>query len=158
MTAQRYQPSLPAWAGPYIGIPFADKGRTMEAADCYGIGKLIFKRELGIELPDVQDYDGTGPEDAEHITALMNAARESGDWIKVPFNKGAARSEWPERPFDIIEIRVEGFPDHIGVVAEPGVAIETRDTPSGCRALYYREQLWGNVILGFRRHRLLLNR
>lgn len=36
----------------YIGIPFVDGGCSFDGADCYGLGKLIYKEELGIELPN----------------------------------------------------------------------------------------------------------
>ena len=37
----------------YIGIPFIDKGRDFKGCDCYGLIKLYYKNELGIDIPDV---------------------------------------------------------------------------------------------------------
>lgn len=34
----------------YIGIPFKDRGRSIEACDCYGLVRLIYKDLLNIEL------------------------------------------------------------------------------------------------------------
>lgn len=36
----------------YVGIPFVSNGRNRDGADCYGLIKLIYQQELGIELPD----------------------------------------------------------------------------------------------------------
>jgi len=36
----------------YLQIPFVDKGRTFQGADCYGLVKLYFKNELNINIPE----------------------------------------------------------------------------------------------------------
>jgi len=35
----------------YIGVPFEDRGESLNGADCYGIIRLIYRNELGIEIP-----------------------------------------------------------------------------------------------------------
>ncbi len=37
----------------YIGIPFVDKGRTLDGADCYGIVKLYYKEFLNIDIEEI---------------------------------------------------------------------------------------------------------
>jgi hypothetical protein len=131
-----------------IGVPFIDHGRTMEGADCLGWARLVYAlRAPQIEWPDEHAYDGTDSEDAATIARLMDMARESGDWIKI--EKGE------ERELDIIEIRVHGYPDHIGVVLAPGVAGHTMAAPTGSSLLFYRGAEYKHIIIGFRRHRLL---
>jgi len=36
----------------YIGIPFEDRGQSMDSADCYGLVRLIYSQELGIKIPE----------------------------------------------------------------------------------------------------------
>ena len=35
----------------YVGISFEDRGESFDGSDCYGILRLIYKEELGIEIP-----------------------------------------------------------------------------------------------------------
>lgn len=39
------------WHQRYIGIPFVDNGRSFAGCDCGGLAWLVFKRELGNDLP-----------------------------------------------------------------------------------------------------------
>lgn len=41
----------------YIDIPFKHKGRDFKGCDCFGLVRLIFKEERGIELPDYLEID-----------------------------------------------------------------------------------------------------
>jgi len=36
----------------YIGVPFVDRGITKDGADCYGLIRLVYKEELGIDIPE----------------------------------------------------------------------------------------------------------
>lgn len=41
----------------YLKIPYQHKGRTFDGADCFGLLRLFYKHELGIDLPDyTEDY------------------------------------------------------------------------------------------------------
>jgi cell wall-associated NlpC family hydrolase len=36
----------------YVGIPFIDRGSSFNGADCYGLIRLIYKTEFGIDIPE----------------------------------------------------------------------------------------------------------
>ena len=36
-----------------IGIPFLNKGRTLRAADCYGVLGLYYKLQMNIDIPEI---------------------------------------------------------------------------------------------------------
>lgn len=52
----------------YIGVPFLLRGRTLEGADCWGLGWMI-DRELGIDSPryDASYKDKFDPTEVEHL-------------------------------------------------------------------------------------------
>ena len=35
----------------YVGIPFKDRESSFEFADCYGLVRLVYKHELGVNIP-----------------------------------------------------------------------------------------------------------
>lgn len=45
--------TIPAWAGPWIGLPYQDKGRG-PAYDCWGLTRAVLA-EHGMDLPDYAD-------------------------------------------------------------------------------------------------------
>lgn len=39
----------------YVGIPYRRGGETRDGADCWGLVRLWFREQLGVELPMVSD-------------------------------------------------------------------------------------------------------
>ena len=87
----------------YIGIPFVSGGRTIEGCDCYGLVRLVFHNELGIDLPDVDGYANA------LIPELTNPLFEKYSPLIL-----GERHESPE-PNDMALILNHGLPTHIGV-------------------------------------------
>lgn len=64
---------FPAWASDYIGLPFADHGRTREGADCWGLVRLVYAEVFNLALPS---YASTYTD--AHDQASVSAAVERG--------------------------------------------------------------------------------
>lgn len=88
----------------YIGIPYVFKGESLaHGVDCYGLCRLFYRAELGIELPDYGClYTNDG---AEISQAVLN-------------NRAAGRWKMTDTPSDfaIATFRVKGLPIHCGIV------------------------------------------
>lgn len=140
----------PDWAAPFVGVPFEDRGRSLDAADCWGVFRLVLLRRFGVALPDIPEgYAGTEAADAPQIAALVRDELGRGVWH--PVAAGA------ERPGDGILIRMHGQPMHVGVVLVPGLGLHTLTT-TGSVLLRYREMMYRNTVLGFYRHAELMDR
>ncbi|MFZ2967916.1 MAG: NlpC/P60 family protein [Sulfuricurvum sp.] len=38
----------------FVGIPFADGEQSFDGANCYGLVRLFYREQLGIEIPDLR--------------------------------------------------------------------------------------------------------
>lgn len=99
------------WSNKYISIPFADHGRSREGCDCWGLARVIYKEELGIDLPTLTDYENT--RDSKAIAKLYD--EEHLKWEEIPPGK--------EKEFDVVVFKIMGLPTHIGVVINKGMII-----------------------------------
>ena len=67
------------WMTPYIGLPYLTGGRNKKGLDCWGLMRLIYKEEKGIELPE---YPGISAEEAI-IKGKVIARDTANDWIPI---------------------------------------------------------------------------
>ena len=120
----------------YVGLPYAENGRG-PAYDCYGLVRLVYADRLGVVLPS---YDGcyhghTDPMLPELILC------ESKRWIKT---------DHPE-PLDVIRIRINGKPLHVGLFMRPGWMLHQLHGCESCTE-QYTNPLWSKRIDGFYRY------
>jgi cell wall-associated NlpC family hydrolase len=85
----------------YIGIPFKIHGRDFNGLDCYGLVRLFYKEEFGIELPLFLGYDNTVKSYSEKI----DVSRKLLDVVRI---------DKPEVG-SIGLFRYKGFLSHVGV-------------------------------------------
>lgn len=129
------------WWNKYVGIPFEEKGRTAQACDCWGLVRLIYKNELGIDLPS---YD-------EHYRHTNDTEMIDGH-INTVYTENWSHPETPQ-PFDIVILKRRGIPMHVGVVTNAGNMIHCE---SGIGAVIerYNSIRWnyGKNVVGFARY------
>jgi len=98
---------MTSWCADYIGLPFADGGRDRAGVDCWGLVRLVYAEQLGIDLP------GYGEIAASELRAL-SAMIVAGAW-QDPAWHGVERP----RVFDVAVMTFYGKRSvgHVGVMA-----------------------------------------
>lgn len=86
----------------YVGIPYADKGRSWSAVDCYGLLQLWMKTEKGVDLPDYLEVY-TSSSDRESVAGAI--AENKVGWLPV---------DKPEFG-DALLFKILGAPMHVGI-------------------------------------------
>ena len=134
-----------SWVNKYIGIPYADKGRSFDGADCWGIVYLVLLHEFGVRVPTyTEDYTSTDQDCKDEIHDLVSQERQM--WCMV--------SPGQEQPGDVINLRIFGKDWHTGIVTVKGQFLHTLN---GHEAVVesYNSRKWKNRIAGFFRHEQL---
>lgn len=126
------------WWNNYISIPFAEKGRSIKGCDCWGLVRIIYKNELGINLNSYDDeYINTADKDTVNAAIEM----ERGRWISV---------ESP-REFDVVVMNMKGLPMHVGIVTRDGFMLHCAKGVNTSHERYNGIK-WKSKIVGFERH------
>lgn len=128
------------WSNKYVEIPFAEHGRSLEGCDCWGLACVIYKQELGINLPELLDYKNT--KDSQTIAELYK--EEHQRWTEI--------SEGGEKPFDILIFNVMGLPTHVGIVITKGLMIHCEYGIGTHVTEYKRELAWKKRLVGIYRY------
>jgi cell wall-associated NlpC family hydrolase len=128
------------WSARYLGLPHRDLGRDLSGADCWGLLRLVYAAELGIDLPS---HDGAyhSAAEAAEIAALIEGAADWSDWVPVAANPA---------PFDAALFRRGPHRAHVGVIAVPGLMLHMAET--GARIEDYRLPRWSGRLVGIYRH------
>ena len=128
-----------SWWNKYIGVPFAEKGRSMDGADCWGLVKMIYEQELGIELPSyLECYETTNDRD---ILAEKISSERSEKWSNPATSK----------THDVIILRMRGVPMHVGVVTKPGYMVHCAKGV-GTAHERFDSMKWRTNVMGFARY------
>lgn len=128
------------WCNNYISVPFEEHGRSRQGCDCWGLARLIYKEQLGIDLPELLDYKNT--KDSRNIAELYNVER--CDWQEIPLGQ--------EQPFDILVFKMLGLPTHIAVVVNKGLMIHCEKGCGTHISEYNREVQWKTRLAGVYRY------
>lgn len=129
----------------YIGTKFKNRGRTKEGVDCWGLVRLIYGEQFAIELPSYDDeYDSS-----HNISATREVIEtHAKEWLQIEPGQ--------EHEGDVIILRLSGYPTHVGLVVENGKMLHIIDGTDAVLENYHN-RLWQHRIVGFYRHKELLN-
>lgn len=128
------------WCNKYISVPFEEHGRTKNGCDCWGLARLIYEKELGINLPALLDYKNT--KDGKSISELYEI--EHQEWEEIPVGQ--------EKPFDMLVFRMLGLPTHIAVVVDKGLMIHCEKGCGTHISEYNKEVQWKTRLAGVYRY------
>lgn len=116
----------------YIGLPYLANGRTEAGLDCWGLVRLFYRDELGIDLPSyTTNYSGA---DDPAIMELMSEYKDTNWKKQTTFKVG-----------DVCVFNIYGEPCHVGVYVGDSkfmhsrenrdVVIESLDSPKWSKRL-----------------------
>jgi cell wall-associated NlpC family hydrolase len=93
----------------FVGVPYLDRGRGRDGADCWGLIVIVYRELLDIELPSYSDhYKMISERDARDIAQVITAERS--DWQRLWL------ADEPD-VYDLVLLNIGGVPCHIGVYA-----------------------------------------
>jgi cell wall-associated NlpC family hydrolase len=95
------------WTAPYIGFPWVEYGRGPDAFDCWGLMRLVYACELGIDVPCLAGAYADPAERAE-VDRLRREDPRLSVWRDVPADE--------LRPFDVLLFG--GATLHVGVAID----------------------------------------
>ena len=127
----------------YLGIPYKHGGSDSDGINCYGLGKLFYFQEFGIELFDYR-YDE--------------------NWDKKGFNyiQEKYRSQWQkiEKPeaYCGVGFRLPGhsIEHHLGIVLPDLNTFLHSPLNQESRVESLAHPIWGKAVTGFYRHKELV--
>lgn len=125
------------WWNQYIGIPFVDGGAGPSGCDCWGLVRLIYRQEFGIDLPGVV-YE-TMPE-AKSIQAALELTRDAF-WEPVDMPRAG----------DVLSLRVAGHESHVGIVTTPGHMLHMPEHEDSVIEPYTSRR-WKERVIGIYRY------
>lgn len=129
----------------YMRIPFKEHGRDFDGCDCGGLVGLVYKTELGIELPDWYHlYTTTHFESFSELTSTIGGMLDRF-FLEVP--KGC-----PINPFDAVVFNVAGNPVHVGVAINQYFFMHIMEGYTSVRTEKFASMNWKKRIEGVFRY------
>lgn len=146
--------AVPVWVAGYIGIPFRSGGRDADGCDCWGLVRLIWRGQFGVEVPSFR----TSYDDADDGGRIAETIEANG--VRSPFWRPVAAGR--ERVGDAVHMigyfktedgQVERAGFHVGMVVAAGVLIHIEQGIDASLGYYGRDRRIALRVLGFYRHK-----
>lgn len=124
------------WWNDYVGVPYRDGGSDRSGCDCWGLVRMVLAERFGQDVPAP---DTLGMDRAAMANAML-AAREAA-WEPVADPSSG----------DVVLLRVEGQPSHVGIVTLPGWMLHALEGQSAV-VESYRAGRWAGRVQGVYRY------
>lgn len=129
------------WWNDYIGLTYVPRGRERAGLDCWGLVRLVYAEERGIELPSLADeyQDHYAHDERDLLAELIAAKREH--WVSTDAPQSG----------DVVVLRILGAESHVGLITEPGFFLHIR---SGADSVIERLDgtMWRKRVAGIYRY------
>lgn len=135
---------IPAWVSEYVGIPFLSLGRDRAGVDCWGLVRLVYREQLGCEIPSYSESYASAY-DRDEVEALIRNRVAATPWAPI--------AEESAQLGDLILFRCAARDSHIGIVVAPDEKkfLHAQDgADSSCPR--YDSIQWRNRVTGFYRY------
>lgn len=131
------------WVNKYINIPYINKGRNFDGADCWGLIRIVYKDELNIDLPS---YGEVSSDDLAKVHRKIEDVSEK--WIEV--------TKEDIEPFDICVMRASGkrIVCHVGLVIDKKRILHVENKINSA-IVELKDPLIRERIVCFRRHKAI---
>jgi hypothetical protein len=123
------------WSDKYIGIPYRENGRDFDGIDCWGLARLVYKEELGIELPSFAEEYDVG-DTREYLQELIAQHKEGWEPVDSP-SKGT-----------MVLFKILGNESHVGVAVNETHFVHARDGYSSSLEAF-NSAGWKSRIVGY---------
>lgn len=124
----------------FVGIPFREGGDSRSGAHCWGLVRLVYREDYGIDLPEHAEITSR---DLLALARVIDDESAGDPWRKV---------EDPQ-PGDVVVMGMHGrrFPVHVGVYWHGGKVLHVEKATASVCVPIDHFSVRGRV-LGFFRH------
>lgn len=129
---------IPAWVGPYIGLPYKDKGRGPDGWDCWGGVRMVLGDVFGLDLPSYEEAYVSGADRVAVPEAVERGLAE-----------GWERTDRRE-PGSLLILRIAGRPWHCGLIVAPNFFLHWAPNTTSCMERL-DSPMWSRRIAGIYR-------
>jgi cell wall-associated NlpC family hydrolase len=146
---------VPAWVAGYIGIPFVERGRGRDGADCWGLARMIWAERFGLDLASFDGAYETTEEGEAIGRALTERGTETPEWLEVAPGAERAGDGVLMTGFYRADGALAKAPIHVGVVVAPGALIHIERGTDAALGRYRDDRRLARRVVGFWRHHTL---
>lgn len=107
------------WHGRYVGLPFVDGGRDASGLDCWGLVRLVYRAELGIDLDAHTDVSA---HDLARVARSITKGMDGEIWRPV--------TPCDRLPYDVVVMRyaMSRHIGHVGIITPDGTVLHIEQT------------------------------
>lgn len=127
------------WWNDYIGIPYKGMASDIHGCDCWGLVRLVYHNEFGIDIPEVP-MDAASYETHGKQCLIPMGLDALWDRVNDPMTG------------DVISFNILGHEQHVGVVTTPGYMLHTFNAHQTSCIEPYTARKWKNRIAGIYRY------